>query len=378
MTDRRTACTNRSLTYLVAVVVASAVVLLGAACSGDDPGGKADGSVESPDTTDGSSETAGSAPEHTPVTSPGCDAGAAEPTGEPTVEAERTITVDGVSRRYLITIPESDDPGEALPVVFDFHGLMEGADIHSKMTGYSDLAQQEGFVVVFPEGTGQPLRWDTSGDPAANADLGFFDALLEEIGDTACIDTSRIYATGLSNGAMFTSFLVCERSEVLAAAAPVAGVTDMDPCPTTQPVPLLAIHGTADPILLFNGGVDVGALKGIGKPATDQQAGAEQTTSTTPEADLDGEGYPAAVRAFAERNGCDPEPSDSELSDEVIRRTYECPPGAEVEFLVVEGGGHSWPSSEFSRSIESIVGYTTFDIDATGDAWEFMSRFTRN
>ncbi|MCZ7630916.1 MAG: hypothetical protein M5U19_18575 [Microthrixaceae bacterium] len=161
---------------------------------------------------------------------------------------------------------------------------------------------------------------------------------------------------------------------MLAAAAPVAGVTDMDPCPTTQPVPLLAIHGTADPILLFNGGVDIRAIPGLADPG----AGAEQTTSTTPEADLDGEGYPAAVGAFAARNGCDLEPSDSEVSDEVIRRTYECPPGADVEFLVVEGGGHSWPSSEFSKSIESIVGYTTFDIDATRDAWEFMSQFTRD
>ena len=141
--------------------------------------------------------------------------------------ADRSITVDGVARRYLITIPEPRwRRTEPVPVVFDFHGLMEGADIHSTMTGYSEVAQQEGFVVVFPEGTGQPLRWDISGDPSTNADLAYFDALLEEVGNTECIDTSRVYATGLSNGAMFTSFLICERSEVLAAAAPVAGVTD--------------------------------------------------------------------------------------------------------------------------------------------------------
>lgn len=368
MTNPRAGTMRRTVLGAVMGTVVLGVAVLGAACSGSEPTVDADGATDSTDGADSSSEAVGPAPESSPVASPGCDAG----TGESMVEADHTITVDGVARRYLITVPESDDATGPFPVVFDFHGLMEGADIHSKMTGYSDLAQQEGFVVVFPEGTGQPVRWDTSGDPSTNADLAYFDALLEEIGDTACIDTSRVYATGLSNGAMFTSFLICERSEVLAAAAPVAGVTDSESCTGAEPVPLLAIHGTADPILLFNGGVDIGALQAL----TDGDA--EHPTTPKPPADLDGEGYPAAVRAFAARNGCEPEPSDSQLSAEVIHRTYECPPGADVEFFIVEGGGHSWPSSEFSRSIAQIVGPTTFDIDATRDAWEFMSRFTRN
>lgn len=343
--------------------------LLGAACSGNDSSIDADGATDSPDDAGSDSEAAGSAPQSSPVASPGCDTGP----GESMVGADRSITVDGVARRYLITVPEPQDTTEPVPIVFDFHGLMEGADIHSTMSGYSEVAQQEGFVVVFPEGTGQPLRWDTSGDPSTNADLAFFDALLGEVGNTACIDMSRVYATGLSNGAMFTSFLICERSEVLAAAAPVAGLTDIESCTGAQPVPLLAIHGTADPILLFNGGVDVGALQAI----IETDAEAEQATPPKPAADLDGDGYPAAVRAFAARNGCEPEPSDSRLSAEVIHRTYECPAGADVEFFVVEGGGHSWPSSEFSQSIEAIVGHTTFDVDATNDAWAFMSQFDR-
>lgn len=350
----------------VAAVVMT-VMMLGAACSGDGPGDEAGGTDASSDSPDTGAQTTGQEPEPTPVTSPGCVAGA----GEATVEADRSIDVNGVARRYLMTIPEQRDTTEPMPVVFDFHGLMEGADIHSKMTGYSQLAQQEGFVVVFPEGTGDPVRWDTSGDPAANADLAFFDALLAEVGDTACIDTSRVYATGLSNGAMFTSYLVCERSEVIAAAAPVAGVTDIEPCPAEEPVPLFAIHGTADPILLFNGGVDASALHAIVDPESQPE------TTTEPSANLEGDGYPAAVRAFADRNGCEPEPVDSQVGTEVIHRTYDCPPGADVEFMVVTGGGHSWPGSEFSKSIESIVGHTTFDIDATLDGWEFMSRFSR-
>jgi polyhydroxybutyrate depolymerase len=93
--------------------------------------------------------------------------------------------------------------------------------------------------------------------------------------------------------------------------------------------------------------------------------------------DLEGEGYPESVAAFAAHNGCDPDPEDSELTDEVVHRVYRCLSGADVEFYIVVGGGHSWPSSEFSQAIGEIVGMTTFDIDATRDAWEFMSRFSR-
>jgi poly(3-hydroxybutyrate) depolymerase len=82
------------------------------------------------------------------------------------------------------------------------------------------------------------------------------------------------------------------------------------------------------------------------------------------------------VAAWAERNGCDPEPTDTDLSDEVIHRVHDCPDGADVEFEIVVDGGHAWPGSEFSRSIENVVGHTTFDVDATRDGWAFLSQFT--
>jgi len=295
--------------------------------------------------------------------SAGCEA--AE--GPPAVEEERTLTVDGTTRRYLITVPSAHDGEAPLPVVFDIHGLMEGAEIHTRMSQYSALAEEEGFVVVFPHGAGQPVQWDVDADAATNDDIAYFDAVLDEVGSVLCIDESRVYATGLSNGAMFVSALLCTRADVLAAAAPVAGLLNPDPCEPARPVPVLAFHGTADPILLFNGGVDTSSFTGPPESGP---------TTTQPPADLEGEGYPANVAAWAERNGCDPEPSDTEVSDEVIHRVYDCPDGADVEFYIVVGGGHAWPSSEFSQSIESVVGHTTFEIDATRDGWEFMSRFT--
>lgn len=283
------------------------------------------------------------------------------------VEAERHLSVHGNDRRYLLTVPSAHSEDEPLPVVFDFHGLMEGAEVHARMSEYSGLAEEEGFVVVFPHGTGDPVHWDVS--PAEeNPDLAYFDALVQHLASELCVDTARIYATGLSNGAMFTSTLVCERADVLAAAAPVAGILDHPGCSPSRPVPIVAFHGTDDPILLFNGGVDVSMLPGAEPPSG--------PTTTQPPADLDGPGHPATVAAFAERNGCAPEPTDTELTDEVVHRVFPCPPGADVEFYIVIGGGHTWPSSQFSASLEDLLGPTTFDVDATEDAWEFLSRFS--
>jgi len=351
-------CRSRRAQRALGLALAAAV-LLTAACSGDDTG-------DEDAATDETVEPEAEGPAE-PVPSPGCEA----PPAAPEVEAEHTLTVDAVPRRYLRTVPTSYDGETPVPLVFDIHGLAEGAEIHAGMTKYSDLAEEEDFVVAFPHGTGQPVQWTIDQSPT-NPDLLYFDALREELGAELCIDEARVYLTGLSMGAWFSSLLLCERADVFAAAAPVAGLLSLEDCDTTQPVPVVSYHGTEDPILLFNGGVDTSRISGL----LPEGEGESTTTTAPPEPDLDGEGYPANVAAFAERNGCDPEPEDEELTEAVVHRVYDCPEGTDVEFYIVLGGGHSWPSSEFSQSVETIVGPTTFDIDATRDSWEFLHQFT--
>jgi polyhydroxybutyrate depolymerase len=136
-------------------------------------------------------------------------------------------------------------------------------------------------------------------------------------------------------------------------------------------VPVLTIHGTADPILLFNGGIGTEVLdSALGG------GGGDGTTTTTAPPDLDGPGYPETVRGWAALDGCDPDSAEDErISDGVIRRTFDCPEDTPVEFIIVEGGGHSWPSSAFSRSIENVVGHTTFEVDASAELWAFVRQF---
>jgi polyhydroxybutyrate depolymerase len=370
--------TSMTPTRRAAIAFALAGALLLAACGGGsgseaDGGGADGGPTEAGETT----TTAAAEPEAVtaapvgevatsePVPSAGCGT-----TDVRSVELQKEF-LDDSDRWFLLTTPLDHDGDTPLPVVLDFHGLMEGADIHSRMSDMTPDALEEGYVLVTPNGTGTPIRWAVDPDREANADLVYTDALLDQLEAMLCIDTSRVYATGLSNGAFMSSVLACTMSDRIAAVAPVAGIIHPDPCPTERPVPVLAFHGTDDPILLFNGGVgdrlNTVMTEGPGTDPGDEPA--------LPEADLEGEGFPANARAWAEQNGCDAEPVDEQVSDTVLWRTYPCDADAAVEFVVIEGGGHTWPGSQFSANLENIMGVTEMDLDANAEIWAFFQRF---
>jgi polyhydroxybutyrate depolymerase len=343
------------------IVLLTVAVVLVAACSDDDS--STDAGKASSTTTTAATSTTTTAPEPTP--SAGCGQATAAAT-----KLRHTIEVAGEERFYLETVPSRTADDGPMPLVVDFHGLAEGAEIHTAMSGMGELGQQEGFAVVFPNGTGSPVRWATDPNPATNKDLQYVTKVLDEVESSLCIDTSRVYASGLSMGAFMSSLVACAMSDTFAAVAPVAGIQFSDSCTPDRPVPVIAFHGTKDPILLFNGGVNTDALA----PVLGNTPTTGGTTTTTAPADLNGKGYPEAVRQWAERNGCKGS-KDTDVSKEVVHRVYDCPADAAVEFYIVEGGGHTWPGSEFSKSIESIVGYTTSDINASELIWKFFQRF---
>lgn len=363
---------------LLALVLAGSLAL--AACSDGDASTTVRDDVATDDTS-----TAGTSTDDADDATGTTTTGVVPATGEPVPSAgcgtssmgavhqeRRILDVAGTERWYLLTTPAKHDGTTPLPLVVDFHGLAEGAEIHAGMTGYAELAEAEGFVAAFPHGTGEPVRWNISQEGAApNGDLAFVTALLDTLEADLCLDTSRVYATGLSNGAMMSSLVGCVMADRFAAVAPIAGLEDPQPCTPGRPVPMLTEHGGADPILVFNGGV--GAIPGLlGNVDPDAPP------TSLPPPDLDGPGYPARAAAWAARNGCEGF-TDTTLegtTDEVIHRVWDCPPGADVELYVVPAGGHSWPGSEFSQGIADIVGYTTFDLDASALGWEFFQRFT--
>ncbi|QYG93896.1 hypothetical protein HC251_16640 [Iamia sp. SCSIO 61187] len=354
---------RRSLAVLLVVAA------LGVGCGGDD-NSTADDGADATTTTAEAAEDTGEAAEGgadevddapsgeeggtgPAVPSAGCASAPHAPTDKERVD----LAAGGVDRYYLLTAPEDEEP---LPLVVDLHGFTEGADVHALQSALGEYGVEQGFATVFPHGTGEPVRWDVGG--AGSPDLAFIDAVVDEVAAGRCIDTSRVYATGLSMGAFMTSLLACERADRFAAFAPVNGLQLPDGCAPGRPVPLLTFHGTLDPILLFNGGVDTSSFAG----------GEQGASATIPEPDLDGEGYPATAAAWAELQGCT-DPTD-EVDPPVIDRTWTCPDGAAMEFVIIEGQGHGWPGSAFAEQITDITGPQVDGVDANERIWEFFQR----
>jgi polyhydroxybutyrate depolymerase len=338
-------------------------LLVGACSSGDDDG---DGAERAASPADDAAAPATPA-DVEPRASAGC--------GASTVaagEEKLTITSGGVDHWYLRHVPPAHDGSTPLPVVVDLHGYSEGAEVHAMVSGLGPYGDEQGFVTLTPHGQGQgPVPfWDTTpGGP----DQVFLEAMLDEVEASLCVDTARIFLTGLSYGAMMTSTLACELSDRFAAAAPVAGVTEVEDCDAGRPLPVVAFHGTDDGFLSYDGGFgpQVASL-----PSPDGR-GTLGDAADTPEEPVEstGRSVPEVVAEWADRNGCDDTaPEEQAVADDVTVLSFDCPTGAEAELYRVEGGGHSWPGSQLLAGVENIVGHTTMSISANEVMWEFFEQ----
>ena len=313
----------------------------------------ADEATASPSTT-----TATTAPPAALPPSAGCDAPQPIPPGQ----AEARLASGGVERTYIREVPAVEGPA---PLVLDFHGYSEGAAVHVQMSELPAFGVEQGFVTLVPQGLGEPSRWDVALD---SADLDFVGDLLDEAERTLCIDPARIYVTGLSNGAFMTSSVACRYADRVAAIAPVAGIRDPEGCDPARPVPVLAIHGTDDQFVTYEGGLgeralDLPAPDGSGR--TLREVGVEARPPGEPS-------VPEIVAAWAARNGCGEAGPPQPVTEDVDRIAHRCPTGVAVELLRIDGGGHAWPGSALSAAVASIVGRTTMTISANEQLWAFF------
>jgi polyhydroxybutyrate depolymerase len=230
---------------------------------------------------------------------------------------ERTIEVGRATRAYLISVPASWDRKSPVPVVFVFHGAGSDSESMVRATGFDATAETSHAVVVYPRAAGRGRRYDV--DPPAgrtSEDVLLFDALLARLKERFPVDARRVFATGFSNGAAFCYRLAADRSNAVAAIAPVAGYlpSSLRAAPAA-PVPLLHVHGSAD--------VRVGA------PALRP-------------ADVD------AVSTWARLVGATKGPEVATLSGTapftVRRSAWTGPtPRSDATLLLFEGEGHTWP-----------------------------------
>src|SRR5437867_555159 len=148
----------------------------------------------------------------------------------------RSLNVDATTRDYLLSIPPAYDASKHAPVILNFHGLGSNKEQQALYSGMNQKAATEGYVVITPDGAGGALkRWLFPPLPGLAADVDFVKALLTTTAHALCIDAKRVYATGISNGAIFSTALACALPGRLAAIAPVAGVNATEVCDEGTP-----------------------------------------------------------------------------------------------------------------------------------------------
>ena len=251
------------------------------------------------------------------------------PTAETTVPSgdfDRRLASGSMDRSYLLHVPPNVRLGQSVPLVLVFHGMWEDGAYISLASGFNEVSDAHGFIVVYPNGTAAPgpLSWNAGGccgyallnridEPA------FIREILADLDRLVTIDPKRIYAAGFSNGAMLVYSLACEMSGTFAAIAPVAGILPSSLCQPRQPVSVIHIHGLNDVSVPYGGG---GTNPSTGSPFPSVTRG---------------------INAWVRLDGC-PDSPQVEQDGMVMHTSYaSCQNGTSVELYVVRGLGHLWP-----------------------------------
>jgi len=285
--------------------------------------------------------------------------------GDTTVsrDGERTLSHGGFKRRYLVHLPPNYDGRQPLPVVLAFHGGGGHAEVQRKQSQMNPVADQNGFIVVYPDGTGhlRLLTWN-AGSCCGYAvrkrvdDVGFVSALIDNLARNYRIDQKRVYATGLSNGGMLCYRLACELSDRIAAIAPVSADLGVDgPRPKRQ-VPILHIHGLKDNNIVFQGGV-----------------GSNQFQAEPHRSNAETLGFFLKAYGYAEK------PLEVKRTADYIFERYGPPPGqpgAPILLYKLIEGGHNWPGGVDTTGERWNTGKMIKNFPASTIMWQFFEQFT--
>lgn len=277
------------------------------------------------------------------------------------------IAWEGRTRTFLVYYPLEEHKEKALPVLFVIHGGGGTAQalITSTRNRFNELADTDGFIVVYPEGfekqwndgrdvQGIVTAWDEDID-----DVGFIADIVNRLDVDLNVDRSRVFTTGISNGGFMSSRLLCDRSDLFRGGAMVTATlaeTYVNSCQPTLPNAVLVINGTDDPIVPYEGGQVV---------VLGQERGEVLGTE-------------AYMQFLAGLNGCDSSPTITDLPDSEDDGTtvkiydYTNCPSSKLQLYRIEGGGHTWPGG-IELLGEGLVGKTSSEFVACDLIWEFFS-----
>jgi len=260
------------------------------------------------------------------------------------------IMSSGEEREYSLFVPRSYDPRTPVPLVISLPAAALWGSAQEEISRWDEIAERERFIVAYPTGGKGGARVFHVEETAGLAkDVRFITDLIDTLRAAFNIDERRVYANGLSNGAGMSFVLSCTARDRIAAVGMVSGaqLLRFSWCPDARPVPMIAFHGTADPVALYAGGKTWVAPVPFPNMTT-------------------------WVGNWARRNRCASDPIDARVSATVTRRTYtSCEEGASVEFYTIADGGHDWPGGGGALP-RWLCGPVSRGVDATAVMWEFF------
>jgi polyhydroxybutyrate depolymerase len=273
---------------------------------------------------------------------------------------DESLTAGGVERHYQLDVPSSYDGTRAYALVFGLHALTISYKVIPGLSGFADMATKYDFIDVSPSGllNGSAPYWNAA-PVADNYDVTFLTKLLDHLEASLCIDTTRVFSVGMSNGAQMSSLLACRLPKRIDGIAPIAGVEFNQPC-QGRPVPVIAFHGVLDPIVPYNGG----GLNSVTIANQNFYHGQLPPGLPTPT------GVDESMQRWARHNGCAARYMEQRISPEVRKRFWPRCKAATVLYIV-DNGGHAWPGKP-QPAFEQMFGHGTTDIDATSLMFAFF------
>jgi polyhydroxybutyrate depolymerase len=246
----------------------------------------------------------------------------------------RTITSGGSDRSYLVHVPANYDATRPAPVVLNFHGFLSSPETQNAASAFEPMSDREGFILVTPSG-GIGWRFMQS---ARDANTAFVRDVVASVNADLCVDPTRVFATGKSQGGFMSSWLGCVAHDIVAAIAPVSGM--YEPTEGCAPIPIMEFHGKADSTIPFGGG----HVLILGN-------------------------YPGAVavmQKWAHSNGCTGTPETVQITPHVQRVTYRGCTAATIQFIT--DAGHTWPGTSIREGDDSPPA----DLAASELIWDFF------
>jgi polyhydroxybutyrate depolymerase len=284
-------------------------------------------------------------------------------TNRPAGRAAIALNHDGIDRPYLLQVPTV--AAEPMPLLLELHGRGIDPERFDQLTGFGALADEAGFALTLPSAIGE--IWNDGRDAAPEGrrpdDVGYLAGVIDDATARAPIDRRRVYVVGMSNGAAMAGRLACELADRIAGIAQVAGTAGagiVAGCRPARPVPILSVHGTADDVAPYEGGV----RRGLRSRVMIRHAAGRSI------------GVDGWARFWVAANGALDGPEVKALPPDTTIRAWHGPtPASDVVFYRVAGAGHTWPGSRIALPA-FLFGRTSRTFDATRVSWGFLAAHT--